>query len=79
MKRSKLATVGDSERPGGAKEGAMFAAPVETSGTPQQAMVGHIIVLPGGLLLVDDSLPAHIRAGLGRIVSGPIECKNGRP
>jgi hypothetical protein len=42
-------------------------------------MRGHIIVLPGGVLLVDDALSPKLKAALGTVISGPIECKNGRP
>lgn len=76
MSRSKLATNGDPLHPG---DGAVaFAAPASTTGTAQRAMRGHIIVLPGGLLLVDDSLSEPLKSALGQVISGPIECKNGR-
>jgi hypothetical protein len=76
MSRSKPETSGSVLHPG---DGAVaFAAPGDTSGTAQRAMRGHIIVLPGGVLLVDEALSEPLRAALGREVSGPIECKNGR-
>ena len=81
MKSSRQAATGS--RPQDAREGAMFAAPVETGGTSQQTMLGQIIVLPGGVVLVDDALPEAVKAAFRRAfgapISGPIECKNGRP
>lgn len=76
MSRSKTATNGSPLHPG---DGAVaFAAPADTKGTAQRAMRGHIIVLPGGLLLVDQGLSKSLRDALGQPISGPIECKNGR-
>jgi hypothetical protein len=66
-------------RPQDAGEGgAAFAAPLDSAGTSQRALRGHIIALPGGVLLVDESLSPKLRAALGRPISGPIECRNGR-
>jgi hypothetical protein len=78
--QSRQAMTGSPAHPEDAKEGgAAFAAPIENTGTNQRTMRGHIIVLPGGVLLVDESLSPKLRASLGTRVSGPIECKNGRP
>jgi hypothetical protein len=36
--------------------------------------MGHIVVFPGGLVLVDDSLSESLKSSLGTPISGPIEC-----
>lgn len=69
MKKSTPEATGD-DRSGGLA----FGAPVNSSGTPQRRLTGRIIVMPGGLVLVD----AKLNLKLGRVISGPIECKNGR-
>lgn len=56
------------------RSGAAFSAPVDANGTNQASLQGHIVVLPGGLVLVDMSL----KLALGEAVPGSIECKNGR-
>lgn len=78
MKRSTPEAIGEN---GGADNlqdyqsgGVAFAAPLNSRGTAQKQMKAHIIVLPGGLVLVDTSL----NISLGTVASGPIECKNGR-
>lgn len=61
--------------PTGEKSGGLaFGAPIDSSGTSQRKLVGQIIIMPGGLVLVDERL--NIK--LGQVASGPIECKNGR-
>ena len=59
---------------GDSKGGLAFGAPVDSDGTSQRKLVGQIVILPGGLVLVDERL--NIK--LGQVASGPIECKNGR-
>jgi hypothetical protein len=54
--------------------GVAFGAPSETTGTSQRAMTAHIVIMPGGVMLVDTALDIK----LGRPVSGPIHCDNGR-
>jgi hypothetical protein len=68
MKRSTPEATGD--RSGGLA----FGAPIEASGTHAKRLTGHIIIMPGGLVLVDERLTLT----LGKVASGPIECKNGR-
>jgi len=78
MKRSTPETNGEAggtvRPPDDRSGGIAFAAPLESTGTPQKRLVAHIIVLPGGTLLVDEKL-SHL---FGKPLSGPIECKNGR-
>jgi len=78
MRRSTPEATGSSgqaERPQDDRAGGLaFGAPIEAGGTSQRRLTGHIIVMPGGLVLVDERLPLT----LGRVVSGPIECRNGR-
>lgn len=78
MKKSIPEAIGET---GGANNpqdyqsgGVAFAAPLDSRGTGQKQMKAHIIVLPGGLVLVDTGL----NISLGTVASGPIECKNGR-
>jgi hypothetical protein len=68
MKRSTPAPTGND------KGGVAFGAPVDSDGTSQRRLVGQIIIMPGGLVLVDERLNIN----LGQVASGPIECKNGR-
>lgn len=61
--------------PTGEKSGGLaFGAPLDSNGTSQRTLVGQIIIMPGGLVLVDERLTIK----LGQVASGPIECKNGR-
>ena len=58
-----------------------FGAPAtDADGAPQKALVGHIVALPGGRgkLLVDVGSPLANLPCLGRPLSGPIHCDNGR-
>ena len=63
-----------SNRPQDYRSGAAFSAPVDASGTNQASLRGHIIIMPGGLVLVDET----IKVKLGQPIPGPIECRNGR-
>lgn len=63
-----------SNRPQDYRSGVAFAAPVDSSGTNQASLQGHIIIMPGGLVLVDEA----INVKLGQPIPGAIECKNGR-
>jgi hypothetical protein len=59
---------------------AAFAAPVEREGVSQAQLDGGIalVVLPGGLVLVDQAGPFAGAPWLGRPVSGPIHCESER-
>jgi hypothetical protein len=78
MKRSTpeaIGSSGEAERPRDDRKGGLaFGAPVESGGTHQRRLTGQIIILPGGLVLVDQRL----KLTLGMVASGPIECRNGR-
>ena len=58
------------------QSGAAFGAPVESTGT-SQARVDRaaLVVLPGGLVLVNEAGPFAGASWLGRPVSGPIVCE----
>lgn len=77
MTRSRQATIGDPDRRQDG-QGVAFGAPLDATGTPQAAIRGQIVILPGGVMLVDQGLREGLRSALGRIISGPIECANGR-
>lgn len=57
--------------------GAAFAAPpIDSDGTSQDSIDGAaLVVLPGGLVLVDQAGPFAGASWLGRPVSGPIYCE----
>jgi hypothetical protein len=60
---------------------AAFAAPSERRDGVSQAQLDGIalIVLPGGLVLVDQAGPLAGAQWLGRPVSGPITCERKQP
>jgi hypothetical protein len=58
--------------------GAAFGAPSESTGLAQGDLAGDIIILPGGVMLVDQSSPLADCPELGRPITGPIYCDNGR-
>jgi hypothetical protein len=65
-----------TEPQGGA---AFAAAPVNGNGTSQARLDGAaLVVLPGGLVLVDQAGPFAGASWLGRPVSGPITCETRR-
>jgi hypothetical protein len=61
-------------------QGGAFGAPVEAEGTTQGQVdrAAALTVLPGGLVLVDQSGPLAGASWLGRPVSGPIVCSERR-
>ncbi len=62
-----------------AGSGALFGAPVEgETGTRQGAVAADIVILPGGLMLVEQSSPRAKLPGFS-CDSGDIHCDNGRP
>jgi hypothetical protein len=52
----------------------IFGAPVENTGTKQTEINADMVILPGGLLLVDQASPLADMDGLGRPISGVIYC-----
>ena len=54
-----------------------FGAP-SNDGVKRRRRVGHIIVLSGGIVMVDESLSKELKKSLGTPISGPIECESGR-
>ena len=59
-------------------ESALFAAPIETDdGTKQASIDADLVVLPGGLLLVEQSSPLADLPWF-HCDSGEIHCSNGR-
>jgi len=68
-------------RPGSTppREGGLFGAPLdEDGGTRQGAVDADIVVLPGGLVLIEQSSPLAALAAFGATVTGDIHCNNGR-
>jgi hypothetical protein len=58
--------------------GGAFGAPLDSNGLAQGELAGDIIILPGGVMLVDQAGPMADCPELGRPVSGLIHCDNGR-
>jgi len=58
----------------GSSNGAAFGASFNSEGKSQRDFRAHIVVLPGGTMIVDVALDINP----GRPVSGPIHCENGR-
>ena len=54
--------------------GVAFGASFNSSGKRQRDLQAHIVVMPGGIMLVDTALDF----APGRPISGPIYCDNGR-
>ena len=71
-------TRGTPRRDDGDGSGAAFGAPSESTGLAQGELAGDIIILPGGMMLVDQASPLADCPELGRPVSGLIYCENGR-
>ena len=69
-------------RPGSTppREGGLFGAPLDGdgSGTRQRSIDADIVVLPGGLVLVEQSSPLAALPAFGATVTGDIHCNNGR-
>jgi hypothetical protein len=60
-------------------QGGAFGAPVESDGTTQaQVDRAALVVLPGGVALVNQAGPFADASWLGRPVSGPILCNERR-
>lgn len=51
-----------------------FGASFVSEGKKRNNIRAHIIILPGGIMMVDTALDINP----GRPVSGPIHCENGR-
>jgi hypothetical protein len=69
-----IQVTGEKDRPQDEGQGLAFGAPVESNGTTQASMTAHIVIMPGGVMLIDEALNLDI----GKPVSGPIHCNNGR-
>jgi hypothetical protein len=68
-----MAPPGDIEAHGG-----LFGAPHDGDGTRQGAVDADLVILPGGLLLVEKSSPLANVAFFQCDASGDIACNNGR-
>ena len=58
--------------------GGLFGAPVSSSGTRQGAVDADLVIMPGGLLLVEQSSPLATCEGFDQSLTGDINCDNGR-
>ena len=58
--------------------GAPLDAPLDSDGTSQARVDADLVILPGGLLLVEQSSPLAHCEGFCDQMSGDIHCDNGR-
>jgi len=59
-----------------ASNGAAFAASFQSDGKAQSSMTAHVIVMPGGIMLIDEAV--KLETLKTKPCSGPIHCNNGR-
>lgn len=80
MKKSTLVTTGSGgmvDRSRDSQSVIAFGAPSNDNVCRRRRM-GHIVVLPGGLVLIDEGLSEKLKNSLGTPISGSIECKDER-
>ena len=56
----------------------LFGAPLDSDGASQARVDADLVILPGGLLLVEQSSPLAHCEGFCDQMSGDIHCNNGR-
>jgi hypothetical protein len=56
-----------------------FGSVFDATGLGQDQINGDIVILPGGLLLIDQASPLAELSELGPAISGPIICESEAP